>query len=78
LNCNDETVHQKLLFLFQNTLKPAYGNVEKYNFSGGHTPVPRFRGGAGRGSPPGDPPPLQNPRSATGNQMHKAITLTTI
>jgi len=49
LNCNDETVHQKLLFLFQNnTLKLAYGNVETYNLPG-LTPDPRFREWEGKG-----------------------------
>jgi len=74
LNCNDETVYQKLFF-FKNTLKLAYGNVETYNFSGRHTPGRPLpgRGGEGRGSLPGDPPPLQTPRSATGSNPMQCL-----
>jgi len=64
---------------FKNTLKLAYSNVETYNFSGGHTPGPPLagRGREGMEKTHGDPPPLQNPRSATdgaGSSLINNIT----
>jgi len=57
-------------YRYWHSWKLAYGNVEIYNLSGGHTPGPPAfearRSGKRRGSPPGrNPPPLQNPRSAS-------------